>query len=146
MMASRLQTLLRRERGQSLTELAMTAGFLCLMLLAVWQVGTVFSNYIDLSEAARSGARAAALSGAPTTTGDTASLTAAQTAGQTAATNSASVPGMTVTIAAIGTWTAGSKVRATVSAPYSLSLFGVAVTSGTMSVTDDMRVQRLGAV
>jgi Flp pilus assembly protein TadG len=144
-MASRLQTLLRRERGQSITELAMTAGFLCLMLLAVWQVGTVFSNYIDLSEAARSGARAAALSGAPSTTGDTASLTAAQTAGQTAATNSASVPGMAVTITAIGTWTAGSKVRATVSAPYSLSLFGVAVTSGTMSVSDDMRVQRLGA-
>ena len=44
------------------------------MLLAVWQVGTVFSNYIDISEAARSGARAAALSGAPTTAGDAASL------------------------------------------------------------------------
>jgi Flp pilus assembly protein TadG len=145
-MASNLRTLLRRERGQSLTELAMTAGFLCLMLLAVWQVGTVFSNYIDMSEAARSGARAAALSGAPSTTGDTVSLVNAQTQGRTAALNSASVPGMAVTISAIGTWTAGSKVRATVTAPYSLSLFGISVTSGTMSVTDDMRVQRLGSV
>jgi len=144
-MASNLRTLLRRERGQSLTELAMTAGFLCLMLLAVWQVGTVFSNYIDMSEAARSGARAAALSGAPSTTGDTVSLVNAQTQGRTAALNSASVPGMAVTISAIGTWTAGSKVRATVTAPYSLSLFGISVTSGTMSVTDDMRVQRLGS-
>ena len=52
------------------------------MLLAVWQVGTVFSNYIDISEAARSGARAAALSGAPTTTGDAASLNAAASEGQ----------------------------------------------------------------
>jgi Flp pilus assembly protein TadG len=144
-MASNLRTLLRRERGQSLTELAMTAGFLCLMLLAVWQVGTVFSNYIDMSEAARSGARAAALSGAPSTTGDTVSLVNAQTQGRTAALNSASVPGMAVTISAIGTWTAGSKVRATVTAPYHLSLFGISVTSGTMSVTDDMRVQRLGS-
>jgi len=144
-MASNFRALLRRERGQSLTELAMTAGFLCLMLLAVWQVGTVFSNYIDMSEAARSGARAAALSGAPSTTGDTVSLVNAQTQGRTAALNSASVPGMAVTISAIGTWTAGSKVRATVTAPYSLSLFGISVTSGTMSVTDDMRVQRLGS-
>ena len=135
----------RRDDGQALTELGLTVGFLCLMLLAVWQVGTVFSNYIDLSEAARSGARAAALSGAPSTTGDMPSYTAAQNQGTFAATNSASVPGMTVSITAVGTWTAGSKVRATVSAPYSLSLFGVSVTSGTMSVTDDMRVHRQGA-
>jgi Flp pilus assembly protein TadG len=144
-MASNLRRRLRRDDGQALTELGLTVGFLCLMLLAVWQVGTVFSNYIDLSEAARQGARAAALSGAPTTTGDSASLTAAQSEGTFAATNSASVPGMTVSIAAVGTWTAGGKVRATVSAPYTLSLFGVAVTSGTMSVSDDMRVHRLGA-
>jgi Flp pilus assembly protein TadG len=141
-MASRLKRLRRREGGQALVELSLTAGFLCLMLLAVWQVGTIFSNYVDMSEAARDGARAAAISGAPTSSNDATSLAAAQAQGNFAATNSASVPGMTVSIAAIGTWTAGGKVRATVSAPYTLSLFGVAVTSGTMSVTDDMRVQK----
>ena len=144
-MRSRLRNLARREDGQALVELSLTAGFLCLMLLAVWQVGTVFSNFINISEAARSGARAAALSGAPTTANDAPSLATAKTEGQFAATNSASVPGMVVTISAIGTWTAGSKVRATVTAPYSLSLFGVAISSGTLSVTDDMRVHRLGA-
>jgi Flp pilus assembly protein TadG len=144
-MASNLRRRLRREGGQALTELALTVGFLCLMLLAVWQVGTVFSNYIDLSEAARDGARAAALSGAPTASGDVASYTAAQQEGQFAASNSASVPGMTVSITSDTTWMAGAKVRATVSAPYSLSLFGVAVTSGTMSVSDVMRVHRTGA-
>jgi Flp pilus assembly protein TadG len=143
-MASK-RSLLRRDDGQALTELSLCVGFLCLMLLAVWQVGTIFSNFIDLSEAAREGARAAAISGAPTTIGDAPSLTAAQNDGVFAATNSASVPGMTVSISAVGTWTAGSKVRATVSAPYTLSLFGVAITSGTMSVTDDMRVHRQGA-
>ena len=56
-MVSRLRNRLRRDEGQALTELSLTAGFLCLMLLAVWQIGTVFSNYIDLSEAAREGAR-----------------------------------------------------------------------------------------
>ncbi len=143
-MRSRLRTLARREDGQALVELSLTAGFLCLMLLAVWQVGTIFSNFIGISEAARSGARAAALSGAPTTANDAPSLAAAKSEGQFAATNSASVPGMVVTISAIGTWTAGSKVRATVTAPYSLSLFGVSVSSGTLSVTDDMRVHRQG--
>jgi Flp pilus assembly protein TadG len=147
-MASNLRRRFRRDEGQALTELGLTVGFLCLMLLAVWQVGTVFSNYIDLSEAAREGARAAALSGAPTTSGDTVSLTAAQTNGTRAAQFSVSGQlrtDMTVSIAAVGTWTAGGKVRATVSAPYTLSLFGVAVTSGTMSVTDDMRVHRQGS-
>ena len=144
-MASDLRRRLRRDDGQALAELGLCAGFLCLMLLAVWQVGTVFSNYIDLSEAARSGARAAALSGAPPSANDAPSLTAAQNEGTFAATNSASVPGMTISISPVGTWTAGGKVRATVSAPYSLSLFGVAVTSGTMSISDDMRVHRQGA-
>ena len=115
------------------------------MLLAVWQVGTVFSNYIDLSEAAREGARAAALSGAPTAPGDAASFTAAQSEGTFAATNSASVPGMAVSITSDTTWQAGAKVRATVTAPYTLSLFGVAVTSGTMTVSDVMRVHRKGS-
>jgi Flp pilus assembly protein TadG len=135
----------RREDGQALVELSLTVGFLCLMLLAVWQVGMIFSNYVDMSEAARSGARAAALSGAPPSSNDAPSLATAQAQGQYAATNSASVPGMAVTIAPVGTWTAGGKVRATVTAPYALSLFGVAVTSGTMTVTDEMRVHRQGA-
>jgi Flp pilus assembly protein TadG len=143
-MRSRLERA-RRDGGQALVELSLGAAFLCLMLLAVWQVGSIFSNFIDISEAARSGARAAALSGAPPSANDAPSLAAAQTEGQFAATNSASVPGMTVTISAIGTWTAGSKVRATVTAPYTLSLFGVAVSSGTLSVSDDMRVHRQGA-
>ena len=158
-MASRLRTLARPERGQALVELSLTAGFLCLMLLAVWQVGTVFKNYIDISEAARSGARAAALSGAPTTTGDTTSFNAAVEEGKFAAMNSvgctynkaspvpcAGVSGMAVAIAADNTWTAGSKVRVTVTAPYSLSLFGVInISSGTLSVSDVMRVHRQGS-
>jgi hypothetical protein len=127
------------------------------MLLAVWQVGTVFSHYIDISEAARSGARAAALSGAPTTSGDAPSLLAAQNEGLFAAkcsvsptcdltSSASSVPGMAVTITNVGTWTAGGKVRATVTAPYSLTLFGVVnIASGTMTVTDEMRVHRQGA-
>ena len=134
-----------RERGQALVELGLTAGFLCLMLLAVWQVGTVFSNYINISEAARSGARAAALSGAPPTANDAPSLALARSEGQFAASNSASVTGMAVTIDPVGTWTAGGKVRATVTAPFSLNLFGVSVTSGTLSVSDEMRVHREGS-
>ena len=150
-MASRpsKRSLLYRDDGQALTELGLTVGFLCLMLLAVWQVGTVFSNYIDLSEAAREGARAAALTGAPSTLGDAPSFTAAQTNGTRAAQYSVSGQlrtDLTVAITAYTPWTAGSKVRATVSAPYSLSLLGIiTVVSGTMSVSDVMRVHRQGS-
>jgi hypothetical protein len=63
--------------------------------------------------------------------------------GQFAATNSATVPGMAVTITSVTPWMAGARVRATVTAPYSLTLFGVSVSSGTINVTDDMRVHRL---
>jgi Flp pilus assembly protein TadG len=155
-MLTRLKQRARRDDGQALVELSLCAGFLCLLLLAVWQVGSVFSHFIDISEAARSGARAAALSGAPTTADDAPSLSAAQSEGQFAATNSvgctyavpavtcSSVPGMSVTITAVGTWTAGSQVKATVTAPYSLNLFGVSISSGTLSVSDVMRVHRQG--
>jgi Flp pilus assembly protein TadG len=140
-----LKQRLRCNDGQALVELSLCVGFLCLMLLAVWQVGTIFSHYIDISEAARSGARAAALSGAPTTANDAPSLAAAKTEGQFAAANSASVPGMVVTISAVGTWTAGGQVRSTVTAPYTLSLFGVSVSSGNLSVSDVMRIHKQGS-
>jgi Flp pilus assembly protein TadG len=155
-MATRIGRL-RRQGGQALTELALCVGFLCLLILGVWQVGTIFSNYIDISEAARAGARAAALSGAPTSPNDATSLATAVSEGKFAATNSVgctystpavacpNVPGMAVTIAAVGNWTAGGQVKATVTAPYSLSLFGVVVTSGTLSVSDTMRVHRQGS-
>src|SRR3954467_15408441 len=93
--------LARGEDGQALVELSLCAGFLCLMLLAVWQVGTVFSNYIDLSEAAREGARAAALSGAPTTTGDTTSFNTAVSEGRFAAICSVAPPPCTSTSTAL---------------------------------------------
>lgn len=161
-MASRLRKLARRDGGQALVELSLTAGFLCLMLLAVWQVGTVFKNYIDISEAARSGARAAALSGAPSTTGDAVSFNVAVEEGKFAAMNSVgctynkaspvACPGVkdiAVAVTAdpsLAAWTAGSKVKVTVTAPYSLSLFGVVnISSGTLSVTDVMRVHRQGS-
>jgi Flp pilus assembly protein TadG len=146
-MVTNLTRRLRRNRGQALVELSLCTGVLCLMLLAVWQVGTIFSNYIDISEAARSGARAAALSGAPTSLNDTPSLTAARNEGEFAATNSASVSGMVVTIAADPStgWIAGGKVRATVTAPYTLSLFGVSVSSGNLSVSDVMRIHKQGS-
>ena len=104
---------------------AMTAGFLCLMLLAVWQVGTVFSNFIDLSEAARTAPaqlRCRARRRRPAT--PSSCRTAARRQGRDLLGGSANVH---VDERAerhdrhdrrrYGTWTAGSKVRATVTAP-----------------------------
>ncbi len=114
----------RRARRSSSS--ASTVGFLCLMLLAVWQVGTdLLELHRPLRGCARRRPRGCALRRAHDGRRRRVANTAAQNNGNFAASNSASVPGMTVSIAAVSPWIAGGKVRATVTAPYSLSLFGV---------------------
>ncbi len=148
--------ILKRERGQTAVEFALCATVFFMIVFGLLKVAVIYGDYTALQHAARDGARAAALSGAPTTTGDTTSFNTAVSEGRFAAICSVAPPpctststalnGMTVAIVADTPWTAGAKVRATVSAPYSLSLFGIInVASGTMSVSDVMRVHRQGA-
>ena len=149
-MASKLRARLAATTARRSTELGLTAGFLCLMLLAVWQVGTVFSNYIDLSEAAREGARAAALSGAPPTPATPPPSTAAQAEGSSPPPTRRSVPGMTsrrrMTVAIARYRGRPARRCAPRSArPTRSASSASSVASGTMSVSDVMRVHRQGA-
>ena len=52
---------LSEERGQAMVEFAVVLPILVMLLLAIWQFGVVFYNYISITDAARVGARAAAV-------------------------------------------------------------------------------------
>jgi Flp pilus assembly protein TadG len=58
---------LRRQDGQSVVEFAFIMPFLVLLMLAIWQFGLAFRNYISITDAARVGARTAAVNRASST-------------------------------------------------------------------------------
>jgi Flp pilus assembly protein TadG len=61
-MTIRRRMTLRREDGQSVVEFAFMMPFLILLLVAIWQFGLAFRNYLAITDAARVGARKAAVS------------------------------------------------------------------------------------
>ena len=56
----------RRERGQSLVELALVVPILCVVLFAVVEFGLIVTDQITLNHAAADGARVAAVGDSPT--------------------------------------------------------------------------------
>jgi Flp pilus assembly protein TadG len=61
-MTIRRRMTLQREDGQSVVEFAFMMPFLILLLVAIWQFGLAFRNYLAITDAARVGARKAAVS------------------------------------------------------------------------------------
>jgi Flp pilus assembly protein TadG len=57
----------RGEGGQSMVEFVVILPILAMCFLAIWQCGVAFHNYLALTDAARVGARAAAVNRATTT-------------------------------------------------------------------------------
>ena len=125
-----------------MVEFAIILPVLLLILFAILQFGIVFNNYIQVTSAAREGARKASVS----RSGNTCS--AVQTLATTAA--KAAAPGLkqssvTVTIPT-STCTSnalvqGSDYAVKVAYPYSISLIGLVVASGTLSSTTTIRVE-----
>jgi Flp pilus assembly protein TadG len=148
-----------REEGQALVELVLVGNLLAVLMLAIFQFGIAFSHYIDVTDAARAGARKAATSGALAVL-DAARQTTATTAGQASAYNSlgCSPPpascwanGMLVTWKfgnETGTsgWIAGNSVTATVSVPLTISILGVSLPSpSTLQSSATMRIEKAAA-
>jgi Flp pilus assembly protein TadG len=61
-MTSRKRSRFAREDGQSIVEFAFIMPFLVLLLVAICQFGLAFRNYLAITDAARVGARKAAVS------------------------------------------------------------------------------------
>ncbi len=116
-----------------MTEFAIVLPVLCLLVFAILQCGIAFNNYLALTDAARAGARKAAvsrLSGNP----QGAAVAAVQAA---AGDLNASNLGISVS----SSWQQGSNVTVTATYPYSISLFGLVVKSGRLSTTVTERVE-----
>jgi Flp pilus assembly protein TadG len=122
------------ENGQSVVEFALVAPLLIGVVLAIWQFGLAFHDYVTLTDAARAGARQAIvqrLSGGTLANASTAVRNSASDLDQ-------SQLGVTVTDPDWGTSSAGgSTVTVTATYPYSISipLLGVSLASGNLTAT-----------
>jgi TadE-like protein len=124
MRVSRNRTEIRSERGQSMTEFAIVLPLLCMLLFGIIQFGILYNNYVTVTDAARAGARKAAVSrhGSPSTEG---CKTAKSSAGSLAVGCSVSIAGPLDR--------PGADVTVTVTYPYSIKLLGVAIKAGTLT-------------
>jgi Flp pilus assembly protein TadG len=132
---------LKRQDGQAVVEFAVILPVLLLVLMSVYQFGQVFVNYMDVTGAGREGARKAAVSrtAGSCTVVDSLAVTAAK--GAASDLNQSS---LNVTIARTCTnnsYAQGSDVTATATYPYTISILGLVVSSGTLSSSTTMRVE-----
>jgi Flp pilus assembly protein TadG len=124
---------LRPQQGQAMTEFALVLPVLALLLFAVIQFGIVFNNYVTLTDATRAGARKAAVGR---------QIPNPQGATVTAVRNSASdLTQSKLSVTVTSTWQPGSDVAVTATYPYSISLLGMVVKSGSLSSTTTERVE-----
>jgi Flp pilus assembly protein TadG len=126
---------LKNERGQTMTELALVLPILVVLILGIAQFGLAFNNYVTLTDAARAAARKGAVSRqASSPTSD------CQNAGYSAGGNLKN-PGTDFKVTCSSSWTIGSDVTVTATYPYSISLLGWVVKSGTLTSTMKERVE-----
>jgi Flp pilus assembly protein TadG len=124
---------IRTEQGQTMTEFAIVLPVLVLLVFGVIQFGILFNNYVTLTDAARAGARKAAVSRNDPNPVDT-TVTQVQ--------NSASdlnQSDLAVTVAS--SWAPASDVTVTATYPYSINLLGLVVASGRLSSKVTERVE-----
>jgi len=114
---------------------------LLLVLIAIYQFGQVFVNYMDVTSAAREGARKAAVS---RSTGTCAAVDALAVSSAQSAASDLNTSNLTVTVARTCTnnaYVQGGDVTVTATYPYSVSIMGLVVSSGTLSSSTTMRIE-----
>jgi Flp pilus assembly protein TadG len=125
---------IRNQQGQTMTEFALVLPVLALILFAVIQFGIVFNNYITLTDATRAGARKAAVSRQDPNR-NSAVITAVRSSASDLTSSKLSVSPPS------STWQSGDDVTVTASYPYSISLLGLVVKSGSLTSTTTERVE-----
>jgi Flp pilus assembly protein TadG len=124
---------LKNERGQTMVELALVLPILVVLILGIAQFGVAFNNYVTLTDAARAGARKGAVSrdsGNPSGVCENAVRNA-----------KGSLNNANLGVSCSSSWTAGSDVTVTATYPYSISLLGWVVVSGSLTSTMQERVE-----
>jgi Flp pilus assembly protein TadG len=127
------KTLIKEEKGQSMAEFAIVLPILAVFLFGVIQFGILFNNYVTLTDAARAGARAAAVARQDSDpAGEAASMVRSSAADLNQSNLSVSVS---------SDWQSGDDVTVTATYPYSISLLGWVVSSGSLSTKTTERVE-----
>jgi Flp pilus assembly protein TadG len=124
---------IRDQQGQTMTEFAIVLPILVLLVFAVIQFGITFNNYLALTDAARAGARKAAVS---RLSGD--GTGQAVSAVRASAVN---LDQSNLDVSVASSWQQGTDVTVTATYPYSISLLGLVVKSGRLSTTVTERVE-----
>lgn len=117
-----------------MVEFALVIPILCVVLFGVIQFGIVYKNYVTLTDAARIGARKAAVSRHEA---DPVGVTVAKVENSASGLDPAKL-NVTVTAAA---WEHGEDVTVTATYPYSVNLLGFVVANGDLKAKTTERVE-----
>jgi Flp pilus assembly protein TadG len=118
-----------------MAEFAIVVPILLLVLLGIMQLGVVYNNWVTLTDAARAGARKAAVCRSGCSPD-------ASTATVNAVKNSAAnLTQASLSVSVTSTWAQGADATVTASYPWSINVMGVVVASGTMTSTTTERVE-----
>jgi Flp pilus assembly protein TadG len=134
-MTRRRQISLRKEQGQTMTEFALVLPLLALLLFAVIQFGIAFNHHLTVTDAARAGARKAAVSrnqADPAAVAEQAARDSAENLNQ---------DDFEVSVTADPAWDPGAEATVAASYPYEISLLGIVVSSGELESTTKERIE-----
>jgi Flp pilus assembly protein TadG len=135
---------LQHEGGQAFVEFVLVANILCMVVLGIFQFGKVYSQKINVTDAARAAARKAATYGG-SDVNDPTLRDAAEAAGLASAKVSTSAANMTLTWKLQNNaWIAGYEVAAKVCVPGKVAILDVVAWSGPVCSTVTMRIEKRG--
>ena len=139
----RASTLVSDERGQAAVEFALILPILMALLLGIIQFGIVFNNYVTITDAARAGARKAAVSRYAGDQGAAAKVVAKNSAqGLNQAKLGVAVSACTAGVCNASAWNIpGSDVVVTTTYPYSIHILGWTVKAGNLTSTTKERLE-----
>jgi Flp pilus assembly protein TadG len=128
----------RRESGQTLVEFAIVLPIILILLIGVVEFGIAWENDIEVTDAAREGARAAVIQ---RINGQAAMVTSGTSAARSSASD-LDQSKLTVSVTSgDGSWNQGDPIISQVTYPYSISILGVVVASGTLSSSTTMEAE-----
>ena len=121
------------ERGQTMTEFAIIAPLLVVLLFGIIQFGIAFNNYVALTDAVRAASRKGAVSR------ESGNATGACTSAAYNAAGDLKASQLSVTCSS--TWQPGADLTVTGTYPYSIKLLGWVVKSGNLKTQIKERVE-----
>ena len=124
----------RHEKGQAIVEFTIVLPIFLMLLLAIAQLGIVWNNYIQLTDAVRAGARKGAVSRTASSPNQ-ATIDAVKASAVNLDQSKLTVDQPTTT------WAPGSDIKVCAHYPYSINILGWTVKSGTLTSTTQERLE-----